>query len=70
MHFFSIQLLWDIRRVLKSCSFSNEEDASLQDEPIKAKLLSRILLAGLEIEEGKFADADESIAHIFRHFQD
>ena len=70
MHFFSIQLSWGIRRVLKRCSFNREEDASLQDESIKAKLLSRILFAESEIEEGKFADADESIARIFHHRQD
>jgi hypothetical protein len=55
---------------LKRCSFNREEDASLQDESIKAKLLSRILFAGSEIEEGKFTDADESIARIFHHCQD
>lgn len=32
---------------------------------IEDKLLPRILLAGLEIEEGKFADVGESITHIF-----
>jgi hypothetical protein len=42
----------------------------LQDESIKVKLLSRILFAESEIEEGKFADADESIARIFHHRQD
>lgn len=52
------------------CNFSNEEDASLKDESIKAKLLSRILLAESEIEEGKFTDADEFIARIFHHRRD
>lgn len=47
------------------CNFSNEEDASLKDESIKAKLLSQILLAESEIEEGKFTDVGESITHIF-----
>lgn len=37
---------------------------------IEDKLLPRILLAGLEIEEGKFADADKFIARIFHHRQD
>jgi len=37
---------------------------------IEDKLLLRILLAGLEIEEGKFADADKFIARIFHHRQD
>ena len=32
---------------------------------IEDKLLPRILLAGLEIEEGKFTDVGESITHIF-----
>ena len=50
---------------MKSCSFSNEEDASLQDESIKAKLLSRIMLTESEIEGDKFADVGESITHIF-----
>lgn len=40
------------------CSFSSEKYALFQDESIKAKLLSRILLAESEIKEGKFADAD------------
>ena len=38
--------------------------------PEMDKLLPRILLAGLEIEEGKFADADKFIARIFHHRQD
>lgn len=38
---------------------SNEEYALLQEEAMKARLLSRVLLAESEIEEGKFADADE-----------
>ena len=46
-------------------SFSSEKYALFQDEPIKAKLLSRISLAESEIEEGKFTDADEFIARIF-----
>ena len=37
---------------------------------IEDKLLPRILLAGLEIEEGKFTDADEFIARIFHQRQD
>lgn len=37
---------------------------------IEDKLLPRILLAGLEIEESKFADADKFIARIFHHRQD
>lgn len=52
------------------CSFSSEEDALLQDESIKAKLLSRNLFAESEIEEGKFADTDELIARIFHQCQD
>ena len=56
--------------MLKRCSFNREEDASLQDESIKAKLLSRILFAEAEIEEGKFADTDELIARIFHHCLD
>lgn len=32
---------------------------------IEDKLLSRILLAESEIEEGKFTDVGESITHIF-----
>lgn len=37
---------------------------------IEDKLLPRILLAGFEIEEGKFADADKFIARIFHQRQD
>lgn len=52
------------------CSFSSEKYALFQDESIKAKLLSRILLAESEIEEGKFADADEFIVRTFHQCQD
>lgn len=52
------------------CGFSNEESAPLCDELIKAKLLSRISLAESEIEEGKIADVDEFVAHIFHQHQD
>ena len=37
---------------------------------IEDKLLPRNLLAGLEIEEGKFADANEFIVRIFHQCQD
>lgn len=47
---------------------SNEEYALLQDEALRARLLSRILLAESEIEEGKFVDVDEFTASLRQEY--
>lgn len=47
---------------------SNEEYALLQEEALKARLLSRILLAESEIEEGKYIDADEFTASLRQEY--
>lgn len=47
---------------------SNEEYALLQEEALKARLLSRILLAESEIEGGKFVDVDEFTASLRQEY--
>lgn len=48
---------------------SNEEYKLLQDEAVKARLLSRMMTAEAEIEQGDFADFDAFTSSIRREYE-